>query len=148
MRIKVAVAVAAFSVAFAGVAIGQDSPIPARQELMKMNGAAMKAASQMAKGEKPYNEAEAAEAMKIIADDMDSFPGLFPADSMDGGDTRASPKIWEDMDGFKAAAAKAASNARAAQAAAADGVDAFKMALGAVGASCGSCHEDYRLSKK
>ena len=39
MRIKVAVAVAAFSVAFAGIAVGQDSPIPARQELMKENGA-------------------------------------------------------------------------------------------------------------
>lgn len=143
MRIKVAVAVAAFSVAFAGIAVGQDSPIPARQELMKENGAAMKAASAMAKGEVAYNETEAAGAMKIIADSMVEFPGLFPADSQDG-DTKASAKIWEDMDGFKAAAAKTATDAQAAEAAAADGVEAFQTALGAVGANCSGCHEVYR----
>lgn len=146
MQIKVAVAVAAFSVAFAGIAVGQDSPIPARQELMKENGAAMKAASAMAKGEMAYSEVEAAGAMKIIADNMTEFPGLFPADSQDG-DTRASAKIWEDMDGFKAAAAKTVADAQAAEAVAADGVEAFKVALGAVGSNCGGCHEVYRTKK-
>lgn len=154
MRMKVAGAIVAIGFGFAGAAIAMDNkmasggdiaePIPARQELMKMNGAAMKAASAMAKGEAPYNEAEAAGAMAKIKDDLEQFPALFPEGSAEG-DTRASPKIWEDMDGFKAAAAKAAEDAAAAQQAAAQGPEAFAAALGKVGSNCSSCHEKFRL---
>ena len=143
MRLKIVVALAAASVAFAGFAIAQDTAIPARQELMKENGAAMKAASALAKGEVEWREGEAAGAMKIIADNMEEFPGLFPPGS-ESGDTKASAKIWEDMDGFKAASAKIVADAKAAEAAASQGVEAFQAALGAVGADCGACHEAYR----
>jgi cytochrome c556 len=148
MRIVIAATLTAFTVALAGSAIGQDSAIPARQDLMKMNGAAAKAAFNMAKGATPFVAADAAEAMKIIKDNMIEFPSLFPVGGEDDGDTRALPKIWEDMDGFKAASEKAAADAAAAEAAAANGLDAFKAALGAVGANCGSCHETYRGPKK
>jgi cytochrome c556 len=144
MRMKVAVVLGLFSVGFAGMAIGQDAPIPARQELMKMNGAAAKAASDMIKGTTPYDAVKAADAMRIIASDMEEFPSLFPPGSESGGDTKASPKIWEDMAGFEAAAAKLAADAKTAEAAAANGVDAFKTAFAAVGADCGGCHETYR----
>ena len=148
MRVNVVAALVVFSVGFAGSAISQDSAIPARQDLMKMNGAAAKAAFNMAKGTTAFVAADAAEAMKIIKNSMIEFPNLFPVGSEDGGDTRALPKIWEDMDGFKAAAAKLAADAGAAEDAAANGLDAFKAALGAVGADCGSCHETYRAPKK
>jgi cytochrome c556 len=144
MRIKVAVVLGIFSAGFAGMAVGQDAPIPARQELMKMNGAAAKAASEMVKGTTPYDAVKAADAMKIIAANMEQFPSLFPPGSESGGDTKASAKIWEDMAGFEAAAADAAADAKAAEAAAAGGVDAFKAAFAAVGADCGGCHEAYR----
>jgi cytochrome c556 len=144
MRMKVAVVLGLFSVGFAGMAIGQDTPIPARQELMKMNGAAAKAASDMIKGTTPYDATKAADAMKIIASGIEEFPSLFPPGSESGGDTKASAKIWEDMAGFEAAAAKLAADAKAAEAAAANGVDAFKAAFAAVGADCGGCHETYR----
>jgi cytochrome c556 len=144
MRLKIIVALAAGSVAFAGLAIAQDTAIPARQELMKENGAAMKAASALAKGEVEWREGEAAGAMKIIADNMEEFPGLFPPGSESGGDTKASAKIWEDMAGFEAASQKTVADARAAEAAASQGVEAFQAALGAVGADCGACHETYR----
>ena len=143
MRLRVAVALAAFSVAFAGIAVGQDAPIPARQELMKMNGAAAKAASEMIKGTTPFDAVKAADAMKIIQSNMTQFLELFPPGS-ETGDTKASAKIWEDMDGFKAAAAKLATDAKAAEEAAANGVEAFKTAFAAVGADCGGCHEAYR----
>ena len=152
MRMRIAVAVAALSVGYAGIASGMSSggaisePIPARQNLMKENGAAMKAAGAMAKGEQPFNEAEAAGAMGIIKANMEEFPDLFPPDSAEG-DTRASPKIWEDMDGFKAAAAKTVADAEAAEQAASQGLDAFKAAVGAVGQNCQSCHETYRLPR-
>jgi cytochrome c556 len=143
MRIKVAVVLGIFSAGFAGMAVGQDAPIPARQELMKMNGAAMKAASDMAKGTTPFDATAAADAMKIIAADMEQFPSLFPPGS-ESGDTKASAKIWEDMAGFEAAAAKLVADAKAAETAAANGLEAFQTALGAVGANCGGCHEAYR----
>jgi cytochrome c556 len=143
MRLEIVVMLAAASVAFADIAVAQDEAIPARRELMKENGAAMKAASAMAKGDTEYKEGEAAGAMKVVADNLEEFPGLFPPGS-DVGETKASAKIWEDMDGFKAAAAKTVTDAKAAEMAAAQGLDAFKAALGAVGADCGACHEIYR----
>lgn len=149
MRMKIAVAFAALSVGFAGIAVGQDNAIPERQELMKENGGAMKAASEMAKGEKPYNETEAAAAMRLIADNLEEFPGMFPENSMEGGDppTRAKAEIWSDTAGFEAAAAKTYEAAETAEAAAAQGQEAFAAALGPVGASCGDCHDMFRGPK-
>jgi cytochrome c556 len=100
MRIKVAVVLGIFSAGFAGMAVGQDTAIPARQELMKMNGAAAKAASDMIKGTTPYDAVKAADAMKIIAANLEQFPSLFPPGSESGGDTKASAKIWDDKAGF------------------------------------------------
>lgn len=157
MRMKFAAAVAVIGVGFAGAAVGMDSnmskegdmpdPIPARQEIMKENGAAMKAASGMAKGETPYDEAEAAGAMAIIKDNMEEFPTLFPDDSMEGGKTRALAAIWENKADFDAHAAKLAEDAAAAEQAAAQGQEAFAAALGQVGSNCGGCHETYRAAK-
>lgn len=154
MRIKIAAAIALIGFSFAGVAGAMDSnmakdempdPIPARKELMKENGAAMKAASAMAKGEVAYNESEAAGAMATIKDNMEQFTNLFPEDSA-SGDTRALAVIWENKADFDAKAAKLAEDAAAAEAAAAEGQEAFAAALGAVGANCGPCHQMYRAS--
>lgn len=154
MRMKFAAAVAVIGFGFAGAAVGMDSnmasegdmpdPIPARQELMKENGAAMKAASALAKGEVAYDEAEAAGAMAIVKDNMEEFPNLFPEDSMEGGDTRALAAIWENKADFEAKAAQLAEDAAAAETAAAEGQEAFAAAFGEVGSNCGGCHEMYR----
>jgi cytochrome c556 len=127
-------------------AFAADDPIAARQELMKHNGGAAKIAVDMIKGAKPFDVAAAADAMKTLQDDMVTFVTLFPEGS-DKGKTSASPKIWEDMDGFKAAAAKLAADAKTAGEAAAQGVDAFKVAFNAVGSDCGACHQAYRVKK-
>jgi cytochrome c556 len=149
MRAKIAAAITAISVGLAGAAVGMDSqqpiadPIPARQEIMKENSAAMRAASNLAKGEVPYNEAEAAGAMAIIKDNMEVFPTLFPEDSMEG-ETRALAAIWENKEAFEAEAAKLSADAAAAEEAAAQGQEAFAAALQEVGANCGGCHENFR----
>jgi len=143
MRFSIAMAVAVFSIAYAGIATGQDDPIAARKAAMKANGAAMKVASDMLKGTTPYDAAAAAEAMQKIEDDMKTFADLFPEGS-DQGDTDAAAAIWQNMDDFRARAVKLGSDAAAAREAAAQGPEAFQAAFAAVGANCGGCHRPYR----
>ncbi len=59
--------------------------------------------------------------------------------------TEALPKIWEDAEGFKAAATQLGTAATAVLAALdAKDMAAFKTAFGSVGKACGSCHDGYR----
>ncbi len=143
MRFKLAVALAALSVGFAGIAVGQDNAIPARQEIMKMNGASMKLVGEMIKGTTEFDATKAADAMKVIADGMKDYPSFFPVGSEDG-DTKAGPAIWSDLAGFTAASEKIVADATEAQAAAAEGLAAFSPAFQAVGANCAGCHKVYR----
>jgi cytochrome c556 len=155
VRLKIAAAVAAIGFGFAGAAVGMDSnmskegdmpdPIPARQELMKMNGAAAWGVSlKMIKGENPFDKAKAADAMKIIADNMEEFPSLFPEDSIEGSETRARAAIWQNMADFEAQSEKTAEDAKAAEAAAAEGPEAFAAAFATLNDDCLACHEAYR----
>ncbi len=134
------------AVGFSAAVLAQADPIAERKGLMRANGAAARTASQMISGAQPYDAAAAAQAARTIAEDMDQVPNLFPEGS-DQGDTSASPAIWEKMDAFKAASAKAATDARAAETAAAQGLDAFKTAFAAVGENCQSCHGEFRVRR-
>ncbi len=146
MRVKMALVALAFGVGLAGVAFAADDPIQARKAIMKNNNDAAKLTFGMVLGKVPYDAAKAAEAMKTLQDDMAVFPTLFPAGS-DTGDTAAAPAIWQNMEDFKAHAAKLAADAKVAEAAAPNGLDAFKAAVGPVGQDCGSCHELYRVKR-
>ncbi len=127
-----------------GIALAEDDPVVARQQLMKANGAAAKLGYMMARGKVPFDAAAAAEAMNKIADDMNTFPTLFPPGSDKAAKTTASPDIFANMDDFKARAAQLQTDARAAAAAAANGVDAFSVAFDAIDHDCGGCHQKYR----
>ncbi len=146
MHLKWALAVIAVGIGVAGAAFAADDPIKARQAIMQKNQDAAKIAFGMAQGQVPFDAAQAAAAMKDLEDDMVVFPTLFP-DGSDQGETSASPAIWQNMEDFKAHAAKLGADAKVAEAAAADGLDAFKASLGAVGQDCGGCHELYRKKK-
>lgn len=143
MRWTVLTVVAGAALA-SSLALAADDPIAARQALMKANDQASRAAFGMALGRQPFDATAAADAMKKIAEDMTTFPTLFPEGS-DKGDTHASPEIWSNMDDFKARAAKLQADATAAAAAAANGLDAFKAALGAINDDCRGCHRAYKL---
>lgn len=129
-----------------GVSFAQDA-ITERKALMKSNGANAKTGSDMVKGTTPFDAKKAADAMGNVATNAARFPTLFPSGS-DSGETRASPKIWEDLAGFRAAAAKLGADATAAQKAAASGADDFKAAFGNLVKNCDSCHEAYRTPRK
>lgn len=126
------------SAAFAGA-------IEDRQALMKGVGAATKTGAGLAKGEIPFDAAKAAEVLKVYVAASEKLPTLFPEDSKTGGDTTASPKIWDDMAGFKAAAAKFGADAKAAMAATDQA--SFAAAFGEVTKNCGACHGAYRVKK-
>jgi cytochrome c556 len=134
--------VAAAAILVAGVAYAD--AISERKALMKSNGASAGALTKMAKGEAPYDAAAVVAAFQTVNDNMKKFGDLFPPGS-DKGDTKASPKIWEDMDGFKAEIAKLIAATDAAIAAAPKDKEALGPLLGQAGAVCGECHQKYRL---
>ena len=130
-----------------GVAVAQQDPIAARKALMKTNGEEAKIGAAMLKGEAPF---ELEKAQKIFASWQDAaakMPALFPDNSKVGGETAADPKIWENMDDFKARFAKFGVDAKDAAAKVTD-LDSFKAAFGSIGKNdCGGCHEKYRVKK-
>ncbi len=125
--------------------VAQSDPTTERRNTMKGVGAATRDGAAIAKGEVPFDAAKAQAVFKVYADASKKMPGLFPDSAKTGGDTTASPKIWEDQAGFKAAFAKFETDA-AAGAAVAD-VGGFRTAFGNVTKNCGTCHETYRIKK-
>jgi len=146
MLVRTAVCAALAVALSAGAVLAQSKAIAERKEVMKGVGAAAKQGAAIARGTDPYDNAKAVQVFAVYASAAEKMPGLFPDDSKTGGETTASPKIWEDMDGFKAAMAKWGASAKAAQASVKD-IDSFKTAFGEIGKQCGACHEVYRIKK-
>jgi cytochrome c556 len=134
-------------VALAGTALAQDGPIKQRQALMKKNGEATKVVAPMLKGEKPYDAAAAASAMKTISGTLDEFITLFPEGST-SKDSVAKPEIWQNKKDFNEWATGLKAEADKAATAAAGGMDSFKKAFAEVSQYCKGCHEKYRAEKQ
>jgi cytochrome c556 len=123
-------------------------PILDRQGLMKERGKLVGGLSKIAQGDADFDAPAvltALQALQVNAEKVD-VDALFPAGS-DSGDTTASPKIWEDMAGFKTTNEKYVADVKAAVAAAPADVDALKAQIGTLGSDCGTCHQTYRVKK-
>ncbi|WP_192183430.1 c-type cytochrome [Mesorhizobium amorphae] len=133
--------------AFAGSAAFAD-PITDRQALMKERGKIAGGLSKVVKGEEAFDAAAVLTALQSLQANAEKLDvdALFPAGS-DKGDTKASPKIWEDTAGFKAANDKYVADVKAAVAAAPADVDALKAQFNTIGGDCGTCHESFRIKK-
>jgi cytochrome c556 len=127
-------------------ALAQGDPITERKDIMKANGAAARAGTQMIRGEAPFDLAKAKEVFDGVRFGMTRFPELFPEPGRPG-ETRAAPKIWEDPQGFRAASVKIVEDATQAAATTTD-LDSFRAGFQKVAANCNSCHETYRLSAR
>lgn len=126
--------------------LAQSDPIAERKTAMKAVGAATGLGAKFAKGEEAYDAAKAQGIFKVYIDSAKTVPALFPATSKTGGETTASPKVWDDAAGFKAAFVKFEADATAAAAATTD-LASFRTAFGNVTRNCGSCHEVYRIKR-
>ena len=150
--IRTVLAIVTFTLGLS-VAIAQEDPIKVRKALMKDNGAQAKIASDMVKGDKPFDLAAAQKVFATFEDAAAKMPDLYPDStkssigSFAADDFSPSAKVWEDMADFKARFAKLGENAKAARASVKD-LDSFKAAMGNIGKNdCGGCHEVYRLKK-
>ncbi len=127
-----------------------DAAIAARKAHMQLLKWELTTLGAMAKGAIPYDAEKAASA----ANDLKALAGLdlhnaWPeeSDSDMNQNTRALPKIWENMEDFgkKYGALQAATEAMAA--AAGKDLDSLKAAMGNVGGACKACHKEYRKPK-
>lgn len=125
--------------------VAQTDVIAERKGIMRGNGAATRTGTQMIRGEVPFDLAKAKEVFAGIQAGMTRFPNLFPENSKTGGETKAAPRIWEDMAGFRAAAAKIVQDASAAAAATTDQAS-FQTNFQRVTANCNACHQTYRIN--
>ena len=98
----------------------------------------------MANGRIPFDAKMAADNAEL-ANTMAKLPYAGFVDGSDKGDTKADPKIWSEMDKFKAAAAKMQDEMAKLNVVAKGGnIDAIKAAVGETGKSCKACHDAYR----
>jgi cytochrome c556 len=133
----------------ASVALAQQDPVKDRKTLMKNNADQAKIGAVMVKGEEPFDLAKVQKIFAAFENTATKAPALFPANSIDQATAddpyTASPKIWQDMDDFKAKLAKFGSNAKAAGTSVTD-LNSFKAAFANIGKNdCGGCHDKYRL---
>ncbi|PSJ61369.1 c-type cytochrome [Pseudaminobacter soli (ex Li et al. 2025)] len=124
-------------------------PISERQAIMKSNGKALKSISAIAKGEQPFDADKVMAALKTLNEDAQKIDveKLFPDGSQTGGDTTASPKIWDDMAGFQKAVDKFKADTASAVTASPASLDDLKVEFGKVAKNCSSCHEGFRIKK-
>jgi len=144
-----ALAVAVISTGFAMAASHGDA-INARKAAMKQVGGAMGAMAKMAKGEADFDAAVVLASLQKMNEVSKTFGDYFPAGSetgmdSEGKETTAAPKIWEDMDGFKAAIMKFDTDTAAAIASPPQALAELGPVLGSVGGNCKACHESYRV---
>lgn len=145
MKLKIVFAATLALSVVAGAVGAAEAPQTMRRDMMEGVGKAMGGLVNIAKGKTEYNADVVKASLTTMVDTMKTFPDHFPAGSETGHKTEASPKIWENMDDFKAKAAKLGDDASALLAALPADKDAVGAAVKTLGANCGACHEAYRL---
>ena len=127
--------------------------VKARQAYMQLNGFYMGQLAAVAKGQVPYDAAQATgianSLMALATMDVGAMwpPGSGNDNPALAGKTRALPEIWTT---FPAVVEKADALSKALEAmvvAAGTDLASLQGAFGAVGAGCGGCHRSFRAEK-
>jgi cytochrome c556 len=127
-------------------AIAQSDSIADRRALMKSVGAATATGTRMSKGEVAFELDKAQDVLKTYAAAADKMHTYFPESAKTGGETTASPKIWENRADFRKRFDDWAADIKKAAANTKD-LDTFKTEFANVTKACGSCHQAYRVSR-
>jgi len=114
--------------------------IKQRREVMRTIGTAGSDPFKMSKGEVPFQLAKVQAMLKAYQDELPKLKNLFPDDSKTGGDTDASPKIWQAKAEFEAAIDTLISLSKAAANAITDEAT-FKAEYPKVARGCNGCHK-------
>jgi cytochrome c556 len=129
---------------------GPAGVVEQRIAAMKTNGAAMRTLVPLARGEAPWNQAAAIQALETLQRNGEQTVAMFPrgSDAASGVKTAALASIWEKASEF-AAAAKVQTDAADAllKAARANDEQGFRSGFAAKGRSCGGCHEGFRAKQ-
>lgn len=149
MRMKaIAAAVLVAGMGVSTVFAAGEGTHDARVAMMKKIGGATGSLASIAKGEKPYDAEAVKTALATISETAKAFPDQFkPGTENASADSEASPKIWENMDDFKARAQKLSSDADALVAQLPADAAGVGAGLKTLGANCGGCHQNYRVKK-
>lgn len=125
--------------------IANADAISERQAAYKTIGQTMKALGAMAQGGTAFNADVARTGLMQIESAAASLPGLFPEGSGEGGETEASPAIWEKPAEFQAAMDKFVSDTKLDAAP----EDEFELQekLEKIGSNCKACHQQFRIEK-
>jgi cytochrome c556 len=147
---RFAAAVLASSVALGAslAALAQMKPedaIKYRQSAMFLVGQNFGPLAAMAQAKIPYDKEAAIKHADIVAF-VSKLPlqGFQPGTDT-GGNTKAKPEIWENMDDFKAKLEKMQQEtAKLAEVAQSGDFNALKAQVGETGKACKACHDKYR----
>lgn len=142
-------ALIAAGLAVAGVALAQspapDRAIKYRQNVFGLVGWNFTAMSQMARGQRDFDQAEFARRAERVAQLSQMLDEGFPAGSDKGAKTEALPAIWTSRADFDAKMADFQREAAAlAKVATGGDADATKAQFGKAGGTCKACHDKYK----
>jgi cytochrome c556 len=151
MRLRFELTAIALAALAGGIAIAEAqtnaaAAITARQDAMKAQGSAMRTLTPIVRGEQPWNQQAAVQALTTL---NNTIPAVFPQGSgPEAGKTDALPAIWQNWADFQAKAKTLETeSAKLLQLAQAGDEAGFKAQFPAIGRSCGGCHENYRVKK-
>jgi cytochrome c556 len=141
VALLVAVAVGAGASAWAQMK--PEDAIKYRQSAMFLVGQNFGPLAAMAQGKMPYDKDAAIKYAEIVAF-VSKLPlrGFQPGTDM-GGETKAKPEIWENMDDFKAKLEKMQQETAKLPEVAGD-FNALKAQVGETGKACKACHDKYK----
>jgi cytochrome c556 len=111
-----------------------------RQELMKLNGATLKASGTL-------SGADAVKAAETLIADFSNLSALFPEGSDQVPGSEALPSIWQEWATFEGYLKQAVVLANQMKAAAEAGdTGAYLSSIKSIGGVCGQCHDKFRAS--
>jgi cytochrome c556 len=150
MRLKaIAAAILVAGMGVTSVYAAGEGTHDTRVAMMKKIGGATGALAGIAKGDKPYDAEAIKAALTTISETAKVFPDQFKAGTENASaDSEASPKIWENMDDFKARSAKLGADADTLLAQLPADAAGVGAGLKTIGANCGGCHQNYRVKKE